>query len=84
MCRHIRGKMLERVRKLRVFGASPSDVSEERDRLSRVVDELNRSIGQDRNISVELVRWETHVSPDMGRPQAIINRQIGLTIYSSG
>jgi HEAT repeats len=77
MCRHIRGKMLERVRKLRVFGASPSDVSEERDRLSRVVDELNRSIGQDRNISVELVRWETHVSPDMGRPQAIINRQIG-------
>ena len=48
-----------------------------RERLLRVVEELNRSIGRDKNLFLELVRWETHVAPDMGRPQAVINRQIG-------
>lgn len=69
--------MAKRVRKIRVFVASPSDVKEERERLPNVVEELNRVIGQDKNIILELVRWETHVAPDMGRAQTIINRQVG-------
>jgi hypothetical protein len=69
--------MATRVKKMRVFAASPSDVNEERDCLSKVVEELNRTLGRERNIVLELVRWETHVAPDMGRPQAVVSRQVG-------
>jgi hypothetical protein len=69
--------MAKLIRKIRVFVASPSDVKEEREHLSKAVEELNRVIGQEKNIILELVRWETNVAPDMGRAQAIINRQVG-------
>ncbi len=68
--------MSNQVEKIRVFVSSPSDVKEERDRLRNVVEKLNRIIGPDKNIVLELVDWETHVTPDMGRSQEIINRQI--------
>ena len=69
--------MAKRFKKIRVFVASPSDVREERDRLCRVVDELNRTVGSEKNVIIELVRWETHTAPGMGRPQDVINSQIG-------
>jgi len=67
--------------KLRVFLASPSDVKGERDALDRVVAELNLASTElisDMSVTVELVRWETHAYPQMGRPQGVINDQIGL------
>ena len=69
--------MNEQFQKLRVFVASPRDVVEERRRLSSVIEELNRSIAKDKGLVLELIRWETHATPDMGRPQEIISRQIG-------
>ena len=69
--------MAKRFKKIRVFVASPSDVQAERDRLQRVIEELNRTVAQEKGIILELIRWETHVKPGMGRPQEIINSQIG-------
>lgn len=69
--------MLEKFQKVRVFIASPRDVVEERRRLSSVIDELNRSVARDKGLVLELLRWETHTTPDMGRPQEVVSRQIG-------
>jgi hypothetical protein len=65
---------------VKVFVASPSDVSRERECLSGVINELNRTISallSDVGIRLELVRWETNAFPAMGRPQGIILDQIG-------
>lgn len=65
---------------LRVFVASPGDVSEERDALAKLIAELNLTIAvvaPEKDISLEVVRWETHAFPAAGRPQAVINEQIG-------
>lgn len=64
------------VPRLRIFVASPSDVREEREVLGRVVQELNRTIGREKDVMLELIRWETDVVPDMGPPQDVINRQV--------
>ena len=63
---------------IRVFVASPGDVSEERDIASHVVGEMNRVFGASLGVQLEAVRWETHASPDVGTDaQDVINRQIG-------
>jgi hypothetical protein len=57
--------------------ASPSDTQEERERLEAVVDELNRGVAAERDLILELLRWETHVRPGIGEDsQAVINAQI--------
>ena len=61
----------------RVFLASPGDVPAERNALSRVVDEVNVTTAPLVDCRLEAVRWETHSSPDTGRPQQVINEQIG-------
>lgn len=67
-------------KRIRVFVASPSDVRRERDSLFGVINELNRTcdslLGQ-AAVRLELVRWETDTFPGIGRPQGIINEQIG-------
>lgn len=69
--------MPEQVTRLRVFVASPSDVADERDRLAREIERLNRTLGQDAKVVLELVRWETHTWPGFGEDaQAVINEQI--------
>ena len=69
--------MPEQVTRLRVFVASPSDVTNERDRLAREIERLNRTLGQDARVVLELVRWETHTWPGFGEDaQAVINQQI--------
>ena len=65
------------VRKVRLFVASPGDVERERDSIVRVVTELNNTIGYNLELAVELIRWETHAHPALGRPQGVINAQIG-------
>jgi hypothetical protein len=64
--------------KLRIFVASPGDVSQERDIVSVVVQELRRTIGDIRNVELEAIRWETHAWPAVGKDaQNVINTQIG-------
>lgn len=68
-------------RKIRIFVASPGEVQSERDQLAKVVEELNltiSAIAPEKHIVLELVRWETHVHPGLGRDaQAVVNQQIG-------
>jgi hypothetical protein len=66
---------MDEIRRFRVFVASPGDVQPERDALEAVVAEINRIHGNE--FVVNLVRWETHVHPDLGSPQEVVNKQIG-------
>jgi anti-sigma regulatory factor (Ser/Thr protein kinase) len=69
--------MPDRVNRLSVFVASPSDTTDERDRLGHVIAELNRGVAAAANIVLSLIRWETHVRPGIGTdPQAVVNRQV--------
>ncbi len=66
--------LLER---LRVFVASPGDVAAEREHVKTVADELNRGIAAQAGFVLDVVRWETHARPDMGRAEQLILDQIG-------
>jgi hypothetical protein len=74
-------EMSPQYRKLRIFVASPGDVESERKQLADVVAELNltmSAIAPEKNCILELVRWETHVHPGLGRDaQDVVNEQIG-------
>jgi hypothetical protein len=61
----------------RIFAASPGDVQAERETLARVVNEVNQTHGAPLGYRLEVVRWETDVFPGGGRPQQVINDQIG-------
>ena len=63
--------------RLRVFVASPGDVAAERDHVQAVADELNRGIAAQAGFVLEVVRWETHARPDMGRAEQSILDQVG-------
>jgi hypothetical protein len=69
--------MRKSVQKFRVFVSSSDDVQREREALRNVVDELNVTHGEDRGVMLELVRWETHAYPGVGRPPAMIYHQVG-------
>jgi hypothetical protein len=70
-------RSIEMLQNVRIFVASPGDVTKEREHLRQVADKLNQSIAHELGFNVEIVGWETHVIPEMGeRPQAIINKQI--------
>ena len=59
-----------------IFVASPSDVTEERDALERVVADVNRLLSAQFEARFELIRWERDVSPAYGKdPQALVNEQ---------
>lgn len=61
----------------RVLIASPSDVAEERDILTRAIQEWNDLNSFEKSVVLLPLMWETHSSPELGdRPQAIINRQL--------
>ena len=65
---------------LQVFVAWPSDVQVERDRLEQVVDGLNNGIAASRKLHLQLITWQTHTHPGMGKDaQDVINRQIKPT-----
>jgi hypothetical protein len=69
--------MPEQTQKIRIFIASPGDVGKERKSLKSVIDELNTTIAPYKGLSLELVKWETHATPSMGRAQGVINSQLG-------
>lgn len=61
----------------RLFLASPSDVTAERQLVIGVVNELNSTVARHLGIVLELARWEDMV-PGLGEPQEIILRQADL------
>jgi hypothetical protein len=67
-------------RNLRVFVASPGDVVVERQALAKVISELNLTLSilaPETALSLELIRWETHVAPGLGDDaQAVVNEDI--------
>lgn len=65
---------------LRLVVASPADVQQERDLLERVAVELNRGIAADRDLRIELVRWETDTHPGfhVEGPQGLIDSTLRI------
>ena len=60
-----------------ILVASPDDVTEERDRLESIINDINSSHARRTGIRLELLRWERDVSPASGGdPQTVINSQI--------
>jgi|SRR5947209_8424752 len=47
---------------------SPGDVTEERDALTKLVNDWNAQVGNGLGARVDLVRWESHATPDMAGP----------------
>ncbi len=71
--------MAKQATAMRVFIASPGDVEHERNALARVLTDVNlalEALAPGQPFVLQLVRWETHVHPDFGRPQSVINDQI--------
>ena len=60
---------------LRIVLSSPGDVEEERLVMQDVIDELNHGIAADRNLHLELNRWETDAHPGfhVEGPQGLID-----------
>lgn len=56
---------------------SPSDVSSERDAVTEILAKWNAQIGTALGARIELVKWESHSTPDLsGPPQEVLNKQL--------
>lgn len=60
---------------VKVFLASPGDLTEERKAAKLIVDDFNSQLAEPFGYQVELVGWEDTL-PGVGRPQEIINRDL--------
>jgi hypothetical protein len=60
---------------IKVFLASPGDLAEERKIAKAIIDDFNSQLADALGYQVELVGWEDTL-PGIGRPQAIINRDL--------
>jgi len=62
-----------------VFVATPSDVQDERDRIHRVIDELNEpgALAEQYNCTLKMLDWRSAV-PGMGRPEHVILEQLAV------
>jgi mRNA-degrading endonuclease RelE of RelBE toxin-antitoxin system len=72
--------MPEIISKYRIFLASPSDLLEERESITDVINELNLTYGNPNNIVLELIKWETNSAPAISNSylQNIINDDIPI------
>src|ERR1035441_2435090 len=62
---------------LRVFIASPSDLTEERQAATEAVNDWNAQHAIAESVVLLPVKWETHAAPQAGmRPQKAINEQL--------
>src|SRR3990170_335813 len=71
--------MPDSLKKLRIFAASPSDVTNERAKLETVVDSLKPTADY-LGLTLEVIDWRA-VVPDAGRPQQIIFDQLKPTSW---
>ena len=71
--------MTKNILKYTLFVASPSDLSEERLAVDEIIQELNLVYGNQNNLIIEVLKWETHSAPGISNvhPQEIINQDIG-------
>jgi hypothetical protein len=69
-------KTVVRKQVARVFVASPNDVREERSRMPKVVESLNRTLGNLYGVTVELWRWETDAPAAAGEPQPLVDVEL--------
>lgn len=61
----------------RIVIASPSDVEEERDLVSSLIQSWNDLYSSTRKTVLLPLKWETHTAPEYGtRPQEVVNRAI--------
>jgi hypothetical protein len=67
--------MLEEMKIVSVFLASPGDLEQEREILKSSIERLNRIFAHQFGYEVHLIRWENIVG-GFGRPQEIINRRL--------
>jgi HEAT repeat protein len=67
-------------RTVRIIVASPGDVQAERDLMPAVIDELNPGIAADRDLRLELYRWETDAYPGFHPegPQGLIDSILNI------
>lgn len=63
--------------RIRIFFSSPGDVEDEWEIAQDVIDELQRFEGEELGVNLIFKGWETHTYPAIGRPQGVINQQIG-------
>jgi hypothetical protein len=64
---------------MKVMIASPGDVAVERDIITDELYRWNNANAVSRELILQLVKWETHGSPQMGdHPQAILNERLLL------
>jgi hypothetical protein len=63
--------------RIRIFFSSPGDVEKEREIARDVLEELQRLHGEEMGVNLIYKGWETDTYPAIGRPQGVINQQIG-------
>lgn len=69
--------MAKEITVLKVFVSSPDDVRDERICLEELIQEINMTWADSHAVRLELITWETHVLPGIGRdPQEVISKQI--------
>lgn len=69
--------MAKTVKEYRLFFAFPSDITDEYEIVSTVIDEWNIQHGDTFQARLQMTSWKTHSFPSVdGRPQKIINRQV--------
>lgn len=69
--------MKQTLKLIRVFLASPGDLTDERHLAKEAVEEINKQIAHYFGFSVELMGWEETL-PGWGRPQDLINEDLDL------
>lgn len=71
--------MAKKITKYSLFLASPGDLEEERLEAENIIKELNLTYGNQQNLVLELIKWETHSAPGITSSsiQNIINEDIG-------
>ena len=62
---------------VRLFVASPSDVGDERMQLAEMVEEFNRILGKHHGVYVDILQWQTHASPGLGRAEEVVLESMG-------
>lgn len=67
------------ITKFKIFLASPSDLRNERELIDEVIQEINYTFGRQKDIVLELIKWETHSAPGVSteHPQQLINSDVG-------
>jgi hypothetical protein len=70
------GQMPQPITEYKCLLMSPGDVVAERDALTNMAQLWNAQMGKMLDVRIDLVRWESHGTPDMSQPaQAVLNEQ---------